>query len=222
MQALTEIGLMEEALAITVPLRGRMVHDRDGSTVYVPYGNSDDEQIYSIRRHDVNALLYRKAPVVIRTSTFIFDQRLVQLDKEHNRLWFEDEGSREQPPVASRAGGSADRRGWGLFDCAPTDAARRAGRFSSGFSELGLQGYLYSAVERWATCLDPQRAAPVATRQLHLFRLPQHRWQLFGELSSVPLTLSRRCRIARSCRSHSCARTLPICWRLRRRCHSNC
>ena len=91
LNALNQIGLMEEALAITIPLRGRMVHHRDGSTVYMPYGNSDDEQIYSIRRHDVNAMLYRKA-LEFPNIHFHFNNRLVQLDKEQNQLWFEDEG----------------------------------------------------------------------------------------------------------------------------------
>lgn len=92
LNALDEIGLMQQALAITVPLRGRMVHNQDGSTVYVPYGKANDEQIYSIRRHDVNALLYQKAQQYPNIR-FHFNQRLVQLDKENNRLWFADEGA---------------------------------------------------------------------------------------------------------------------------------
>lgn len=96
LNALDEIGLMHEALAITVPLRGRMVHDRDGTTLYVPYGKANNEQIYSIRRHDMNALLYYKAQAYPNIH-FHFDQRLVRLDKESNQLWFESEhAEREQ------------------------------------------------------------------------------------------------------------------------------
>lgn len=100
--ALDEIGLMQEALAVTVPLRGRMVHDRTGSQLYVPYGNKDSEQIYSIRRHDMNALLYRKA-IQFETIHFHFNHRLVQLNKEQNQLWFEDEDAPGQPTAPIQA-----------------------------------------------------------------------------------------------------------------------
>ncbi len=38
LHALAEIDLRETVLAHTQPLRGRVVHDRDGSTTFVPYG----------------------------------------------------------------------------------------------------------------------------------------------------------------------------------------
>ncbi|MFN8439527.1 MAG: NAD(P)/FAD-dependent oxidoreductase [Caldilineaceae bacterium] len=96
LNALNEIGLMQDALAITIPLRGRMVHARDGSTLYVPYGKANNEQIYSIRRHDMNALLYRKAEE-FPNIRFHFNHRLMRLEKESNMLWFETENESEQP-----------------------------------------------------------------------------------------------------------------------------
>lgn len=94
LNALDQIGLMHETLALTIPLRGRMVHHRDGATLYVPYGKANNEQIYSIRRHDMNALLYRKAQQFPNLH-FHFNQRLVRLDKASNLLWFENEQTTE-------------------------------------------------------------------------------------------------------------------------------
>lgn len=89
LQALDEIGLRQATLPLTTPLRGRLVHNRDGTTVYLPYGTAPDEQIYLIRRHEMNALLYQKAQQYPQIR-FHFQYRLVRLAKETNDLWFEN------------------------------------------------------------------------------------------------------------------------------------
>ena len=48
--ALADVGLDAVVLEHSTPLRGRMVHDRHGSTAYVPYGNDDSEKLYAILR----------------------------------------------------------------------------------------------------------------------------------------------------------------------------
>ena len=99
LQALAEIDLADEALAAAVGLRGRMVHDRDGTTTYIPYGKNADEQLHAIRRHDMNALLYTAA-CRYPNIRCLFDQRLVQVEKNVSRLWFQDEHDPEGAPVA--------------------------------------------------------------------------------------------------------------------------
>ncbi len=98
-QALTEIDLLDEALALSVGLGGRMIHGRDGTTTYVPYGKSADEQLHAIRRHDMNALLY-EAACRYPNIHCVFDQRLVKVEKCSGRLWFQDELQPEEPPSA--------------------------------------------------------------------------------------------------------------------------
>lgn len=100
--ALAEIDLLEETLALSVGVSGRMIHARDGSTSYVPYGKSTEEQLYAIRRHDMNALLYRAACCYPNIQT-VFNQRLVQVEKHSSQLWFQDEDQPEEPPVAVHA-----------------------------------------------------------------------------------------------------------------------
>lgn len=99
LRALAEIDLLEEALALCVGLGGRMIHDRDGTTTYVPYGNSAQEQLHAIRRHDMNALLYRAA-CRYPTIACHFNQRLVRVEKETGRLWVQDEEYPDQPAMA--------------------------------------------------------------------------------------------------------------------------
>lgn len=98
LQALAELDLREEALAHAQPLSGRVVHDRDGTTTYVPYGNHADEQLHAIRRHEMNALLYEAAQRY-PNITFHFQQRLLKVEKKQSCLWFQDERCPEQPPV---------------------------------------------------------------------------------------------------------------------------
>lgn len=99
LQALAEIDLRAEALAHAQPLSGRVVHEREGTTTYVPYGKTADEQLHAIRRHDMNALLYQAAQRY-PNITFHFQQRLLAVEKTQSRLWFQDERCPDQPPVA--------------------------------------------------------------------------------------------------------------------------
>lgn len=102
LQALAEIDLREEALAHAQPLSGRIVHDRDGTTTYIPYGKNADEQLHAIRRHEMNALLYSAAQHY-PNITFHFQQRLLKVEKKQSRLWFQDECCPDQPAVAVQA-----------------------------------------------------------------------------------------------------------------------
>ena len=60
--ALELVGLREEALAISIPMLGRMIHTKDGQTTrLLPYSGRQEEFIQSISRHGLNALLLEKA-----------------------------------------------------------------------------------------------------------------------------------------------------------------
>ncbi len=60
--ALDLVGLREKALSISIPMLGRMIHTRDGSTTrLLPYSGRPEEYIQSISRHGLNALLLDEA-----------------------------------------------------------------------------------------------------------------------------------------------------------------
>jgi kynurenine 3-monooxygenase len=55
--ALRKAGVLERVQPLLVPMRGRMVHAVDGSMELLPYGQRDDEQIYSASRGELNKIL---------------------------------------------------------------------------------------------------------------------------------------------------------------------
>lgn len=57
LQAVDRVGLKEKILEITIPMKGRMLHDVKGETTFVPYGQNPDEVINSVSRGLLNCLL---------------------------------------------------------------------------------------------------------------------------------------------------------------------
>jgi kynurenine 3-monooxygenase len=60
-QALREVGLAEEVLRSAIPMRGRMMHARDGRLTFQSYGKDDSESINSISRAGLNLTLIEAA-----------------------------------------------------------------------------------------------------------------------------------------------------------------
>ena len=52
--ALKEVGLYDKIKAITIPMKGRMIHDLNGSTHLQPYGQKENEVIFSVSRAQLN------------------------------------------------------------------------------------------------------------------------------------------------------------------------
>lgn len=60
--ALQMVGLRERALEISIPMMGRMIHTKEGSTTrLLPYSGRPHEYIQSISRHGLNSLLLEEA-----------------------------------------------------------------------------------------------------------------------------------------------------------------
>ena len=113
-RALERAGLMERVRPLLIPMRGRMVHDRTGATTLHPYGQRDDEVIYSVGRAPLNRVLMEEAsrnPAV----TIQFDQGCLGADPSRNVLRFRDGIASVEyevpltPTIASDGAGSAIR-----------------------------------------------------------------------------------------------------------------
>lgn len=113
-RALERAGLMDEVRPLLIPMRGRMVHDRHGGTALHPYGQRDNEVIYSVNRGALNRLLIEaaaRAPAV----TMRFGQSCLGADPSRNVLRFR--GGVEQaeyeiplvPTIAADGAGSPVR-----------------------------------------------------------------------------------------------------------------
>ncbi|WP_285763379.1 FAD-dependent oxidoreductase [Biformimicrobium ophioploci] len=91
---LEQLGLMEKVREMMIPMCGRMIHDQKGEQNFQPYGQREEEVIYSISRGDLNRLLLDAAEETGNVS-FFFEHRVESVDFDSNRVVFvcEETGS---------------------------------------------------------------------------------------------------------------------------------
>jgi kynurenine 3-monooxygenase len=83
--------LLEEVLQRSVIMRGRVIHARDGSTRFQPYGKNADEVLHSIDRSELNRLLLERAAQYPHLRLH-FEHRLVRADRALRQLAFDVRG----------------------------------------------------------------------------------------------------------------------------------
>jgi kynurenine 3-monooxygenase len=98
-KALKKIGLDKEVEPITIPMKGRMIHDLKGHTSFFPYG-TENQAIYSVSRGDLNRIMVEKADSFPQVD-FHFDERCASIDFASNRIVFENAVTRQQRTVQS-------------------------------------------------------------------------------------------------------------------------
>ena len=87
---LIDIGVIDRVDAITIPMRGRMVHaPGDPAPALQPYGSKQHEVIHSVSRRDLNAILLDAAEQTGRVG-FEFEKRIETVDFARSRLGFAD------------------------------------------------------------------------------------------------------------------------------------
>ncbi|HET7810867.1 MAG TPA: NAD(P)/FAD-dependent oxidoreductase [Steroidobacteraceae bacterium] len=107
-------GVLDRIMPLAIPMRGRMVHEHDGSAELQPYGVRPGEVIYSVSRADLNRALIEAAAELPNVELH-FGQLCLGL--AHDRPGFElrDEAtgrihhSAPQPGIATDGAGSAVR-----------------------------------------------------------------------------------------------------------------
>jgi kynurenine 3-monooxygenase len=113
-RALERAGVMEQIRPLLIPMRGRMIHDRSGATALQPYGQREDEVIYSVGRAALNRVLIEEA-ARHQDVTIRFNQTCLAADPAENVLRFRNEISGAQypvdlaPTIATDGAGSAVR-----------------------------------------------------------------------------------------------------------------
>ena len=88
-KALTEAGLYEKVKPLLIPMRGRMLHQADGTEQFSPYGQREHEVIFSVPRDRLNKLMVNEA-VVDEPVHVHFDQSCVGIDFENRVAKFEN------------------------------------------------------------------------------------------------------------------------------------
>jgi kynurenine 3-monooxygenase len=94
--ALREVGLADAVLRDSVLMRGRMIHARDGSLTFQPYGKDDNEALHSVSRGGLNRLLV-EAAAGYESLRLFFSHKCTGLDVRGGVAEFLDE---KQSPVA--------------------------------------------------------------------------------------------------------------------------
>ncbi|MGA7964295.1 MAG: FAD-dependent monooxygenase, partial [Gammaproteobacteria bacterium] len=99
---------------LLIPMRGRLIHERDGGSELLPYGQREDEVIYSVSREGLNHLLVDAAAATGRVE-LQFDCGVSDYDPDTGMLEWEDADGRQQrrdvgPVIATDGAGSMLRR----------------------------------------------------------------------------------------------------------------
>ncbi len=97
--ALDKIGMRERIEKISLPMSGRMVHNIDGTTAYIPYGK-EGQAIYSVSRGDLNIELINEAEKSPRVK-FFFDEVCSHIDFEKNTVQLTNTVTKETTSVTA-------------------------------------------------------------------------------------------------------------------------
>ena len=93
--ALKEVGLYDKIKPNTIPMKGRMIHDLNGNTHLQPYGQKENEVIFSVSRAQLNMELMNLAEETGKV-TIRFNHQLLSADLEQNKLLFQLSNSLEE------------------------------------------------------------------------------------------------------------------------------
>lgn len=88
--ALIDIGVIDRVDAITIPMRGRMVHSlHDPTPDLQPYGTKPHEVIHSVSRSDLNAILLDAAEATGHVN-IEFESQIERIDFDKSQVGFAD------------------------------------------------------------------------------------------------------------------------------------
>ncbi len=87
-RALKEVGLYDKIKSNTIPMKGRMIHGLNGGTHLQPYGQKENEVIFSVSRAHLNMELMTLAEKT-GNVTIRFNHQLLSADLEQNKLLFQ-------------------------------------------------------------------------------------------------------------------------------------
>jgi kynurenine 3-monooxygenase len=90
---LVDVGVIDRIDAITIPMRGRMIHVAgDPTPTLQPYGRKPHEVIHSVSRSDLNAILLDAAEATGKVK-IEFEKRIESVDFEQSLLRFADDST---------------------------------------------------------------------------------------------------------------------------------
>ncbi len=149
--ALQTANVMQSVTPLLVPMRGRMIHNIDGSTEFLSYGHREDEQIYSVSRGRLNQVLLDAAEAKSNVDIH-FQHQAMSYDRHaasaivRNHATDSDIELQGQPLIAADGAGSLIRNSYGDSEL----IAATESRLQHGYKELTIPAGLDGAFQ-----LDP-------------------------------------------------------------------
>lgn len=136
-RGLEGVGIADEIKKIAIPMYGRIIHHKDSTTAYQPYGK-EGQAIYSVSRAEINMKLMdlaeQKAGVKID-----FDKRCTHIDRKTLEVCYEDNLSHNSETLSTDLVFGAD----GAFAASRLNMQLSSDRFEynqhyieSGYKEL--------------------------------------------------------------------------------------
>lgn len=98
-RGLEGVGIAEDIRNISIPMYGRFIHNRDGSSNFQPYGTKE-QAIYSVSRAEINMKLMDLAETQANVKIH-FDQRCSNVDRKNKTAEFEHNQTKKISTVAS-------------------------------------------------------------------------------------------------------------------------
>lgn len=108
--ALRQAEIFDLVEPLLVPMRGRLVHHRDGSTEFLRYGSGADEEIYSVTRVGLNRLLLDAAEASTGV-TLNFRQQAIGYDAPQRQVHMRNLDDRRRYTVSATPLFAADGAG---------------------------------------------------------------------------------------------------------------
>lgn len=100
LKAMALVGLENEVEALCLPMKGRMIHDKEGNTFLSPYSGREEEYIRSISRPGLNELLLNAAEK-LPNVTLKFNLGCEHVDLKNANSIFKDYTTNETIEVSS-------------------------------------------------------------------------------------------------------------------------
>ena len=98
-RALEGVGIADEIRKIAIPMYGRHIHNKNGTTSFQPYGK-DNQAIYSVSRADINMKLMDLAEQQPNVK-INFDERCTQIDRTVLETHFENNTTKSTTSIKS-------------------------------------------------------------------------------------------------------------------------
>ncbi len=102
-KGLQGVGIADEIKKIAIPMKGRMVHDKEGKTNFLPYGK-EGQAIYSVSRAGLNCMLMDLAEK--HGAKIHFNQRCKSISVKEGTAIVEDNNYKETKVNAERIFGT--------------------------------------------------------------------------------------------------------------------